>query len=306
MPLPNFLIIGAAKSGTTSLANYLNQHPQVFIPPNNKEPNFFILEGLKLPFYSGPVDSETLYEKIFKYSVTDLDSYRALFDYVSQETAYGEASVPYLYFPQAAKRIKKYIPNVRMIVILRNPVDRLYSHYLMVRENYLLESLSLLDAIEQEGNRIRNNWGWDWHYVRMGMYYGQIKYYFNHFSKEQFKIVLYDDYCTNPTVILKDIYRFIDVDDSFCPNLSKKNKVSFASKSLRINRSLNSSSSINTVIKRILPPKTYNHFISIGNRWNRIPAPSMPPNIRRRLKSLYLEDIFKLQELINRDLSKWT
>jgi len=123
MTLPTFLIIGAAKSGTTSLWHYLRQHPQIFLT-RHKEPNFFILEGLELPPFSGPAAPEILYKKIYKYSVTDIDSYRTLFQEVSQEKAIGEASVPYLYFPQAADRIKKYIPDVKMIVVLRNPIDR--------------------------------------------------------------------------------------------------------------------------------------------------------------------------------------
>ncbi len=305
MALPNFLIIGAAKSGTTSLANYLKQHPQVFIAPSNKEPNFFIVEGLELPPFSGPADSATLYEKIYKYSVTDVDSYRSLFQEVSHEKAIGEASVPYLYFPQAAERIKKYIPDVRMLVVLRNPIDRLYSHYLMVREKYLLEPLELAQAIAQEEERIRNNWGWDWHYVSMGMYYNQLKLYLDLFDREQIKVFLYEDFCLDPVGVVQAIYRHIGVDDTFVPDISKRNKVSYASRSLMLNRLLNSSNRLGSDLKRLLPKTLYKRFIFYSNRWNSIPVPPMASDIRERLKALFREDIIKLQDLIRRDLSAW-
>lgn len=305
MTLPNFLIIGAAKSGTTSLANYLKQHPQVFIPPGNKEPNFFIVEGLKLPPFAGPAEPKILYEKIYRYSVTDLDSYRSLFRGVTQEKAIGEASVPYLYFPQAAKRIKKHIPDVKMIVVLRNPVDRLYSHYLMVREKYLLEPLRLAQALAQEEERIHNNWGWDWHYVSMGMYYKQLKLYLDIFGSEPIKVFLYEDFCLDPVGVVQEMCQHIDVDDTFIPNLSERNKVSYASKSLRLNRLLNTPNQIRSSLKRLLPTKVYKRFLSYGSSWNKVPIPPLAPDIRTRLKALFREDIIKLQELINRDLSAW-
>ena len=305
MTLPNFLIIGAAKSGTTSLANYLKQHPQVFIPPGNKEPNFFILEGLKLPSFAGPAEPKILYEKIYQYSVTDIDSYRSLFQEVSQEKAIGEASVPYLYFPQAAERIKKHIPDVRMIVVLRNPVDRLYSHYLMVREKYLLEPLRLAQAIAQEKERIRNNWGWDWHYVSMGMYYKQLKLYLDLFDREQIKIFLYEDFCLEPVKVVQEICRHISVDDRFIPDLSTRNKVSYASRSLMLNRLLNTPNRIRASLKRLLPKTAYKRFLSYGSSWNKVSIPPLAPDIRKRLKAVFREEIIKLQELIHRDLSAW-
>ena len=123
MTMPNFLIIGAMRAGTTSLYHYLKQHPQVYMSPV-KEPRFFALEGEK-PDPGRPTD-----ERLMNHSITDIEAYRALFQAVSKETAIGEASPLYLYSPKAPERIRHYIPDAKLIAVLRDPVERAYSHFL--------------------------------------------------------------------------------------------------------------------------------------------------------------------------------
>src|SRR3712207_4104321 len=114
MTLPNFLVIGAMKSGTTALYYYLEQHPEIYMSPV-KEPNFFSQENA----------ADT---------VTHIGTYEQLFKGASGKKAIGEASHSYLYEPRAAAEIRRYVPKVKLIAILRNPIDRAYSHFLhMVR-----------------------------------------------------------------------------------------------------------------------------------------------------------------------------
>jgi len=124
MTIPNFLIIGAAKSGTTSLYHALKQHPKIFMSPV-KEPNFFALEGGELNYPQGTVDPRYLAQ-----CITTKEEYNQQFEGVSNEIAVGEASPIYLYHPQAPVRIKNCLPNVKIIVILRNPIERAYSNFL--------------------------------------------------------------------------------------------------------------------------------------------------------------------------------
>ena len=116
MTLPNFLIIGSAKGGTSSLHYYLRQHPQIFMP-DLKEPRFFALEGETLNFQNP--DSAINHD-----SVTNLREYKNLFANAINEIGIGEASPLYLYSEKAVRRIKHYVPDAKLIVILRNPVDR--------------------------------------------------------------------------------------------------------------------------------------------------------------------------------------
>lgn len=304
MTLPNFFILGAPKAGTTSLANYLRQHPQVFIP-QNKEPNFFILEGYELPPFAGPADSKTLNEVIYKYSITDLERYQALYQGVVDQSAIGDATVLYLYYPQAADRIKDLIPDAKMIVVLRNPIDRAYSHYLMVKEKYRLEPLELTQALDQEQERIAKNWGWDWHYINVGMYYKQLKYYFNCFNPKQFKIFLYEDYCQNPLRVIQEICRHIGVEDGFTPDTSNRSKVAYASKNAVLDRLLNQPNRLKSRINHILPNSAVKKLIALGNHLNQVPLEPMTPEVRHQLQNRFQAEIHQLQDLIQRDLSAW-
>ena len=186
MTLPNFLIIGAAKGGTTSIAEYLKQHPQIYISPI-KEPFFFSLEGQK-PSFCGPGDQHA-----FSLAVTDIADYRQLFEGVKNEVAIGEASTTYLYTSHSAEKIYQYIPQVKLIAVLRNPVERAYASYLhLVRDGYET-IMDFSEALNQEQQRIHDNWMLLWHYKQVGFYYSQLKHYFNRFNPQQIKVYLYDD-----------------------------------------------------------------------------------------------------------------
>src|SRR5580765_3646808 len=121
MTLPNFLIIGAGKSGTTALYEYLKQHPQVYMSPV-KEPRFFAFEGESVNF-GGPW-GERLNPEVMAFN--SIASYSALFEDVEDETAIGEASPIYLWAAKAAARIHRRVPDARLIAILRDPVERAY------------------------------------------------------------------------------------------------------------------------------------------------------------------------------------
>jgi hypothetical protein len=260
--MPNFLIIGAAKAGTTSLYEYLKQHPQIWMSPV-KETNFFALEGETLDF-RGPDDQNY----INKFSITKIEDYLNLFQGIENQVAIGEASPLYLYHPKAPKRIQHYIPNVKLIVILRNPVDRAYSSFLhLVRDRR--EPLRIFaQALREEDVRIRSSWEHIWHYKQMGFYYVQLNQYFNRFGKQQIRVYLFDDFINNTVCTLKNIFQFLGVNDSFIPNMSIR------------------------------------HNVSIPKKQNSIEL-MLEIEVRKRLIEEYREDILKLQELLQQDLSKW-
>lgn len=261
--MPNFLIIGAAKSGTTSLYEYLKQHPQIWMS-SVKETNFFALEGELLKF-CGSGDQNY----INKFSITKIEDYLKLFQGVENKIAIGEASPLYLYHPMASRRIQHYIPDAKLIVILRNPVDRAYSSFLHLVRDGREPLRNFAQALQEEEVRICNNWEHIWHYQQMGFYYIQLNRYFNTFSRQQIRVYLFEDFITNPVYMLKDIFQFLGVDDSFIPNLSIKHNVSINSKDQK-----------HTKLMLKIP-------------------------VRRRLVEVYKEDVFKLQELIQQELSKW-
>lgn len=225
MTLPNFLVIGANKSGTTSIYHYLKQHPDVFMSAK-KEPGFFAFWGedmTGLPIAPHIVNSLPDYEKLF----TD----------VRDERAVGEASSIYYYaayYSGCIERIKQTIPEAKLVVVLRDPAERAYSAFLN-RVAWGYERLSdFSEAIREElalpnglcetyaAPKNRRVLG---HYVRMGFYYRSLKLYFDHFNREQIKVFLYTDLVEDPRKMMKDLFDYLGVYSDFKPDVSVKHNV---------------------------------------------------------------------------------
>ena len=294
--MPNFIILGAAKSGTTALYHYLQQHPQIYLSPI-KETEFFAFEGEDLNF-QGPKDMPRL-------SITTLEDYQAQFDGVEDETAIGEASPVYLYSSKAPERIHNYLPDAKLIVILRNPVERAYSQFLMfVRDNR--EPLrDFMQAVDEEETRIAQNWAWGWHYVRVGLYYQQLKRYFERYQQEQIEVYLYEELKSNPEGVLKDIFNFLEVDVNFIPNTSVKHNVSGIPQNQLIHSWLYDKNLIKKVVKPFLPEKLRKEIFIKLKKKQKLHKPKLTKEIKQQLLPYFKEDILKLQELIAKDLSGW-
>lgn len=297
--LPNFLIIGAAKSGTTSLASYLAQHPEVFFSPW-KEPNYFALAGRKIPS-AGPVPPEVMFNLLYFHSVTTLPEYEALFAGAGSHPAVGEASVRYLYYPEAPRRIRELLPQVRLVALLREPVSRLFSHYCMNLQHQL-EPLPLREALAQEEARRAAGWGWDWHYVNVSRYAAQVRRYFELFDRDQLKIFLYDDFVARPREVYAEVCRHLGIDDRFEPDMSERGKVAHRPRSLRLDRWLHWPSRTRRYVERFLPRRVWRPAFSRLNRWNRLPAPRLDAALRAELAPQFHDDLAELEDLLGRKL----
>ncbi len=295
--MPNFLIIGAQKAGTTALWHYLDWHPQIYMSPV-KEPGFFVFKDDK-PDFCGPKDLDS-----FRYVTTDLESYSNLFAGASNEIAIGEASTWYLYSSKAPNLIQKYIPNVKLIAILRNPVDRAYSSFMhLIRDEREPES-DFAYALKEENSRINNNWEYLWHYRQMGFYSLQIKRYFEKFTPSQIQIHLYEDLNHNPSELLKKIFRFLNVDETQMPEVYTRLNISGTRKSKLIENLLQEDNTLKNFLKPVFPIK-FRKNIANYMRTKNYKKPSCPLKIRQELIEIFREDILELQDLIQRDLSHW-
>lgn len=301
MTMPNFLIIGAAKAGTTALYSYLKQHPQIYMSPN-KEPHFFAFEGENVNFGGTAGDQEWLN----RFAITDIQTYRLQFQGVSKQIAIGEASALYLYIPKAVERIHHYIPDVKLLAILRNPVERAYSAFLYQIRDDLEPITDFAQALREETTRIHNNWVPIYYYQQMGFYYTQMKRYFDTFDRAQIRVYLYEDFTTNTISILQDIFRFLGVDDTFAPDVSLRHNVSGIPRNKALHTFLGQEHHpIKTILKPLLPKELRRRVMLILQNRNLDKPPSLPPELRRQLIEVYREDILNLQDLIQRDLSKW-
>ncbi|MGK7947666.1 MAG: sulfotransferase [Xenococcaceae cyanobacterium] len=296
--MPNFLVFGAAKSGTTSIYKYLEQHPDVFMS-SFKEPGFFAFEG-ETPTLNGPGAQKW----VDKWVVTDLESYQKLFTDYNGEKAIGEASPYYIYYPKSAATIYKHVPNIKLIAILRNPVDRAFSNYVWAVRDRAESITDFQDALAAEENRIKENWGPKWHYKNQGFYYRQLKPYYELFKKEQIKIYLYENFVKQPVAVMQDIFDFLEIDDSFVPDMSRKHNTSRIPKNKFWHQFLDKPNPFKSIIKPLLP-LDFRQNLKQNAKEKNLFKPTITSGIRQQLIAEYREDISKLQDLIGQDLSKW-
>jgi hypothetical protein len=288
--MPNFLIIGAMKSGTTALYYYLEQHPEVYMSPV-KEPNFFASQG-----QDNAADA-----------ITHIGTYQDLFRGVSGEKAIGEASHSYLYEPGAVSEIRRYIPEAKLIAILRNPIDRAYSHFLhRVRDG--TEPLDdFAQALQEDQVGVHKGRTFQ-DYIGRGLYYSQLKRYFGTFPREQLRVYLYEDLSGAPISTVQDAFRFLKVDDSFVPDMSLRRNVSGYPKYKTLDRLLRSQGRFKSAVKIYSPARLRwrlsKAFDDLKTR-NLVEPPPVQSEVRRQLIRVYREDILRVQELIHRDLSEW-
>lgn len=305
MNRPNFLIIGAGKSGTTALYEYLAQHPQVFMS-KVKETNFFELEGHdKLSGYDAS-DPEGFFH--YPWSVTDRKAYFDLFKDAQAGQAIGEASPMYLYGKKAVHRIREELPDVKIIVVLRDPVDRLFSRfYHLVREGRE-PSPEFADAL-QKGNI----WWKKNDLVQEGFYYTHLKKWYDNFPAEQIKVMLYDDLRKDPQAFVSEVYNFIGVNAEFNPDLDVEYNQSGRIKNKFKDRLIGQNGIIKRSVNAVFPQlvQWMKSNKKIRARYIEMQASNLEkPKLEKALRLQMINEIYKyeienLQALIGRDLRKW-
>lgn len=298
MPLPDFLVIGAARSGSTALFDYLGQHPEIHTS-DPKEPHYFAFDGER-PDFRGPGDDEMINREV----VTDEAAYRALFRADAGPLARGEGSVSYLYYEDAAANIRRAVPEVRLVCILRNPADRAYSAFRYVRARMYEPVADFREALSREEGRIEAGWHHIWHYRRMGRYADQLRRYYRLFDPEQIRVFRFEDFCRDPLPVLRDCYRFLGVDPDFRPRRTPVTVPSGEPRSRLLQRYLFRSPPGRELLKRLVPGQVRRWITGRLRRSNLEKVP-MDPAIRRDLLDEYRNGIEELEELTGRPFTDW-
>jgi len=195
---PNFFIVGAPKAGTTSLYNYLNDVPGIFMSPV-KEPRYFINDQLEA-------------SKFRRIEVRDKSEYLKLFDKATNEKAIGEATTGYLRCVECPKRIHDQIPNARIIISLRDPVTRTFSHYLMQKcasiEKRTFHDMITETLAERENGIHKYNMCLD-----LGLYAEQVKRYLDVFRADKVLILIFEEFVKKPKATIKKVLEFLEIDE---------------------------------------------------------------------------------------------
>lgn len=304
---PDFFILGAAKSGTTSLYQYLAQHPSIYMP-TVKEPNFLAYRHRRWNL-KGPVSARRIRDVVYPDSISDEKCYFDLFALAGAEQIVGEASPRYLYYPEAVATIAELAPAARLIVLLRDPVLRAHSHYRMNREFNLEPIDSFEAALAAEPKRIEKGYGWDWHYLNVSRYGAQLQRLLETFSREQIYLCTYERFIAQPQSVCEEICRFLGVSDLFAFDFSQRHKVSQAAGGW-LGATLNhpEMSATARFARRLLPRRLsqrIKHALLNLLTHRGEAQQKLQPATYLRLREELREDIGLLQRLSGIDLSDW-
>jgi len=292
--LPNLLIVGAAKCGTTSLHNYLKQHPDIFMS-EHKEPHFLI-------------NSEIGKDRIHK-AVNDLEDYENLFKTDIIYKYKGESSVMYLAFPEfSIKNIKKYLdPDVKIIIMLRNPIERAFAGYLHNLRYNPSEDLSFEEAFDRSEERYHQigDMTPDTRYLQVGNYHFQVESFMAMFN-DNVHVIMYDDYINDIDLCLFNLFDFLAI-DKVSVDTSKKHMVGgwvFKSKFLR--NLFIPPNTLKSLLKSVLPNKKIRQAIKQKMmNISIVETPCMSEEMRKKLTEYYRKDINSLSKLLSKELNHW-
>ncbi|MBB2949206.1 hypothetical protein FB565_009011 [Actinoplanes lutulentus] len=301
MSLPDFLIAGVPKAGTTALHAALVGHPELFLP-SVKEPKFFLSDGPP-PTIGGPGDVQTYQEHIWRQ-----DEYEALFDPAPDGALLGEATPFYLYDLKAHERIAKLTPDAKLIILLRDPVDRAHSNWTHLWVAGLEEKADFLEACHAEQERKVAHWADFWHYIGLGLYGEQLQHLYQHFPREQVLLLRYRDLKDEPARTLDRVCSFLGVRTGVLTAIPKEN----------VNRHFVEDTAVNQVLRGLLRAGgTFGHHFPVPLRLaargplltllhrKRGNRPVTTPEERAALLPYFAEDIALLQEVTGERYDDW-
>lgn len=287
--LPNFFIVGAPKAGTTSLYHYLCRHPDVFMSPI-KEPNYFCYQDTR---------AQKLYHK--EKGIGDWNKYVSLFQHNNgRKKAVGEASVAYLFYPQVPQRIHQKIPHARIIISLRNPVERALSHYFMeYKLGYV--NVPLADVVFRR-TRHRRSALWYQQYVELGLYYEQVKRYLETFPPEQVKIFIYEEWIADLHAGLRELYEFLKLNPDYFPDHNERHNT-FSLPRNGLLRALYGQKVLRRMARLLMPEAAVLQIKKVILTSKQMPE--VGDDVRDELMRIYRDDIGRLETLLQKNLSCW-
>ncbi|WP_179333997.1 sulfotransferase family protein [Winogradskyella costae] len=296
MSLPNFIVSGFPKCGSTALHYYLNEHPEIYMP-KQKELHFFTNHILGKQ-NQGPGDKE-----IKKTQIKSLKAYKTCYQNVTNEVAIGDASPSYINYPTEFEKIKKELDNPKIIILLRDPIKRAYSNYLhLVRAHR--ETLSFYDGLMEETKRKELSYSDFWYYTFNSLYFDKIKAAQAVF--DDVLIITQEELSSNTESTISNIFQFLGVDSTFEPsNLDKRYNPGGSYESNFITKMIFKENKLKTAIKKNTPvPKWAKHLKQNIIKKFKVDTPEIDNKTEDYLIEVFKADVNNLKTL-NVDVSKW-
>lgn len=301
MPLPDILVIGAPKAGSTAIHAALATHPDVFVS-TPKEPKYFMCGDRPPPRQYGPGDAHSRNEWIWQ-----RDRYEALFADAPAGARLAESTPFYLWDTDAHRRIAATVPNAKLIAVVRDPVDRAQSNWAHLWCDGYEPVGDFVAAVGLEPERIGAGWAPFWRYVELGLYGRQLRHLYQHVPKEQVLVLRYRDLVDTPEATLEIVADFLHLDPAGFSTVPSANVTGWAPDNLP-----------NTVLRQVVrtgahlgqyvPPeywRTLERPLRSALRRGAHPRPVLSVEDRTALQAHFVDDIELLAELTGLDVSGW-
>ena len=281
----NFICAGAQKCGTTTLYGLLAQHPSIWIPPQ-KEIYYFC--------------DERLYNK-------GADWYEALFENDDVHALKGDITPDYILFPECAKRIYDYNPDVKILIMLRNPADRAFSHYQMKKRD-TEENKPFDKALDAEAGRITEGYRqmMKYSYRQRGFYHNQLKPYYDMFPYENIKVLILEEFIKDITGHMAALEEFLSLpefNDYELPERTNEGYLPIRKWIAYVKRHF--VRPFRGLYSKVVPEAARSKIREITDAGS-LPKESIPPELKNHLMQEFTPDIKKLEILLSRDLSVWS
>lgn len=303
MALPDFFLLGAPKAGTTALHAALAQHPQLYLSPV-KEPKFYLCDERR-PAKSGqrgPGDAHSAQEWVWRRS-----NYEALFDAAPAGALRGESTPFYLYDRAAHRRIHADVPDAKLVVVIRDPVDRAYSNWMHLRSDGLEPIDDFAAAWEAEDHRIAAGWAPFWHYRRLGLYGEQLRDLTGVFGKDQVHVLRYRDLVEAPVEALDAVCSFLGVSTGVIAGAARHNSHPYVPPSLRATV-LAKALRAGVALGAYAPPQVWRQLsrpLLAAHQYGGARRPVLDADVRLRLVEAYRQDNALLGEITGRTFADW-
>jgi hypothetical protein len=293
--LPDFLVIGAPKAGSTAVHEALVQHPSLFLS-TPKEPKYFLTGGTRPGRHRqrGPGDAHSAREWVWK-----RERYEALFNAAPAGKLRGESTPFYLWDKAAHVRIRQAVPNVKLIAIIRDPVDRAYSNWTHLWCDGLEPEADFVTACRNEPGRVAAGYAPFWRYLELGKYGEQFEHLFRVFAREQVHVLRYKDLVDEPAKSIDSICRFLGVEAGIIDAIPHSNPSGWADAG-RVNTALRGMVRGGAAVGSLLPPQA----------WRRAHAPLIRALRRNKTNRPHLQveqrrELGLLEELLHQPYHDW-
>jgi hypothetical protein len=301
--LPHFVIAGAPKAGTTALHAALTTHPGLYLSPV-KEPKYYLTDGRPPPRSGqrGPGDAHSAREWVWRRA-----DYLALFAGAPEGTVRGESTPFYLYDRAAQRRLAADVPDVKVVVVVRDPVDRAYSNWAHLRADGLEPEADFRAAVRAEERRIEAGWAPFWHYRGLGTYGAQLRDLHRQLSAEQVFVLRYRQLVDTPTETLDRVSDFLGVATGVAHTVAPENVKPFVADTPRY-RLLARATRAGAALGAFAPPQVWRQAsrpLIAALHAGRAPRPTLPVEVRREVLSPLLPDIELLEELSGESFADW-